>query len=150
MQFPVPQFTDVEDKIFGPLTFNQFRILFGTGVIIILGYSSTKSLLVMFFLLVLFGIPALALAFAKINGRPVYNTISYYVKFLTSPKILVFHKEASNPRTAKNLRDAEVSSAVKISVQAAAPQDTQANLRQVQELLRKTSTAERDIAGKLK
>ena len=27
MQFPVPQFTDVEDKIIGPLTLKQFGII---------------------------------------------------------------------------------------------------------------------------
>ena len=47
MQFPVPQFTDVEDKIIGPLTVKQFGILFGVGVVallattifVILGYT---------------------------------------------------------------------------------------------------------------
>ena len=28
MQFPVPQFTDVEDRIIGPLTINSFGIVF--------------------------------------------------------------------------------------------------------------------------
>ena len=34
MQFPVPQFTDVEDRIIGPLTIKQFGIVFGAGVVI--------------------------------------------------------------------------------------------------------------------
>jgi len=31
MRFEVPQFIDVEDKLFGPLTFTQFVYLAGSG-----------------------------------------------------------------------------------------------------------------------
>ena len=149
MQFPVPQFTDVEDKLFGPLTLKQFGIIFGAGVVVFLGYSATKSVLVLIFLCLVFGIPALGLAFAKVNGRPVYNTIGSFVKFLTAPKVLVFHKEAQSPKAAQNMKDA--AAAQSQSTQTAPPaQDTQANLRQVQELLRKTASEEQDIAGKIK
>jgi hypothetical protein len=40
MQFPVPQFTDVEDKIIGPLTVKQFFILLVSAAIIF--FSSTS------------------------------------------------------------------------------------------------------------
>lgn len=150
MQYPVPQFTDVEDKIIGPLTLKQFGIIFGVGVIIFLGYSATKSILVLIFLFVLFGVPALGLAFAKVNGRPVYNTIGYFMKFLMSPKLLIFHKEAMSIQSAKTLRDAEVKSAtVQKTESLPPPQDTRANLKQVQELLRKTASEQSDIAGRM-
>ena len=148
MQFPVPQFTDVEDKIIGPLTVKQFGIIFATGVIIFLGYSATKSVLVLVFLFVLFGIPALGLAFAKINGRPLYNTLGHFAKFVASPKILIFHKEAQSLNSARQLKDAQ------IPQKAAAPEapleDTQAHLKQVQTLLTDTASKERDIAGQMK
>lgn len=150
MQFPVPQFTDVEDKIIGPLTIKQFGIIFGAGVVIFLGYSATKSILVLIFLFMLFGVPALALAFVPYNGRPIYNTIGFFIKFLSSPKVLVFHKEAMSIESAKSLRDAEVKSRAVEKIAIPTPQDTQANLKQVQELLRKTASDESDIAGKLK
>jgi predicted transcriptional regulator len=145
MQFPVPQFTDVEDKIIGPLTVKQFGIIFATGVIIFLGYSATKSVLVLVFLFVLFGIPALGLAFAKINGRPLYNTIGNFVKFLSSPKILIFHKEAYSLKTVK---DAQLATPVK--VEAVPREDTQAHLKQVQEMLTKTAGEEKDLADRMK
>ena len=87
MQFPVPQFTDVEDKIIGPLTLKQFGIIFAAGVVIFLGYSATKSILVLIFLFMLFGVPALGLAFANINGRPVYNTIGYFIRLRPKTKL---------------------------------------------------------------
>jgi hypothetical protein len=147
MQFPVPQFTEVEDKIIGSLTIKQFGIIFAAGIVIFLGFSATKSILVAVFLFVLFGLPAIGLAFVQINGRPVYNSIGNFVKFLTSPKVLIFHKEANITSSAK-MSDAQLSSPVK--VQAQASQDPQAHLKEVQELLRKTATQESDIAGKMR
>jgi hypothetical protein len=148
MQFPVPQFTEVEDKIIGSLTIKQFGIIFAAGILIFLGYSASKSILVLVFLFVLFGIPALGLAFANINGRPLYNTIGFFIKFILSPKLMVFHKETNNLKSLKNLRDAELSSAKKD--EAKPPAVHQASFEEVQELLRKTASEERDIAGRMR
>ena len=146
MQYPVPQFTDVEDKIIGSLTIKQFGIMFGAGVIIFLSYSATKSVLVLVFFFLLVGIPALGLAFANINGRPLYNTIGLFIRFLSSPKILIFHKEVNSLSNLKGPRDAQIVS--KKTEEAVAPQDTKANLRKVQELLRETSKREDDMLEK--
>jgi hypothetical protein len=148
MQFPVPQFTDVEDKIIGPLTLKQFGIVFGVGIVIFLGYSATKSILVLVFLFVLFGVPGLGLAFAKVNGRPIYNSMGYYFKFLSSTKVLIFHKEVNSLNSSQNLKKAQLSTPPPEPTKTA--QDTQANLREVQALLAKTASEERDVAGKLK
>ena len=149
MQFPVPQFTDVEDKIIGPLTIKQFGIVFGAGVIVFLGYSASKSILVLIFLALLFGVPALAMAFAKINGRPIYNSLGFYVKFAMSPKILIFHKEAVSSKSA-NLKDAQLTQPAKPEIVRVSTEDTQSNLRKIQELLSKTEVEEKDAAGKFK
>jgi len=50
-------------------------------------------MLVLVFLFILIGVPALGLAFGKINGRPVYATLPVIMKYLTGAKSLVFHKE---------------------------------------------------------
>lgn len=147
MQFSVPQFTEVEDKIIGSLTIKQFGIIFAAGIVVFLGFSATKSILVAVFLFLLFGLPALGLAFVQINGRPVYNSIGNFIKFLTSPKILIFHKESRVTTSSQKMSDAQLSSPVK--AEAIASQDPQAHLKEVQELLRKTASAESDIAGKL-
>jgi hypothetical protein len=147
MQYPVPQFTDVEDKIIGSLTLKQFGIIFGVGVIIFLAYSSTKSILVAVFFFILFGVPGLGLAFAKINGRPLYNTLGLFAKFLSSPKVLIFHKEAGSLSNTNRLKDA----GLKTATVAVTPTvlDPQANLKKVQELLKTTSDQERETASKL-
>ena len=144
MQFPVPQFTEVEDRIIGPLTVKQFGIIFGAGVIVFLGYSSTKSVLVTVFLFILFGLPALGVAFAKINGRPVYSSFSYFLKFWTAPKALVFHKEGQGKANLGQVKDAEVVSTAVAEVAPQTPADTRSHLRQVQELLRQTEQQERE------
>ncbi|MBI5530274.1 MAG: PrgI family protein [Candidatus Doudnabacteria bacterium] len=143
MQFPVPQFTDVEDKIIGPLTIKQFGILFGLGVVLFLGYSATKSIIVLIFLFLILGIPGLSLAFAKINGRPVYNSIGYFVKFFLSPKVMVFHKEAVSLRSDAEVKDANLKSDT--VTKQSDKEDTQDNLRKVQQLLRQTQDQEEEM-----
>lgn len=148
MQFPVPQFTDVEDRIFGPLTLKQFGIVFGAGVLVFLAFSATKSILVAIFFFIILGIPAIGLAFAKVNGRPIYNSIGYFIKFFASPKMLTFHKESSSQSNAK-FKDAEVMANTELVVPETR-EVTQSNLKQVQELLRKTASEEERIAGTMR
>ena len=149
MQFPVPQFTDVEDKIIGSLTVKQFGILFGAGVIIFLAYSTTKSLLVGVFFFVLFGLPALAVAFAKINGRPMYSSFGFFAKYLMSPKILIFHKEAPGLSGAVKLKDAELA-AKTAGAAKQEPVDPRTRLKQINELLAKQASEEAELAEKIR
>lgn len=149
MQFPVPQFTDVEDKIIGPLTIKQFGIVFGAGMIVFLAYSVTKSVLVAIFFFVLFGVPALGLAFAKINGRPIYNSIGYFAKFITSPKVLVFHKEAANMGRKTELTNVEIKQPEQ-KQEPISRQNTAENLKKIQQLLAKTASEEKEIVDNIK
>ena len=145
MQFPVPQFTDVEDRIIGPLTIKQFGIVFGAGAMVFLGYSATKSLLVLIFLGLLFGVPALALAFAKINGRPLYNTIGFFFKFFTSEKLLIFHKQGNGEiAVTQDKREAEK----KDARQKAAVKTKQMTMDEVQKLLAQTAARQKEIIDK--
>lgn len=83
MQFRVPQFIDMEDKIIGPLTLKQFGYVVGAGGLsfIIWTFIPIK------FLAVLVIIPVaglfLALAFFKYNNRPfgdvLESAFSYYL-----------------------------------------------------------------------
>jgi hypothetical protein len=93
MQYPVPQFTDVEDKIFGPLTLKQFGIVGGAGLLIFLAYSSTKDIWVTVFVGLIIGVPAIGLAFGKLNGRPLYNSIGSLLGYFLRPRFMLFHKE---------------------------------------------------------
>lgn len=94
MQFPVPQFIDIEDKIIGPFGLKQFGFIF-TGGLIILGLFKIFTLGIFFYLLAIpIALITLYFAFATFNGKPVYNQVPVFIKFLTTPKNMVFHKEA--------------------------------------------------------
>lgn len=82
-QFQVPQFINIEDRIIGPLTLKQFLYLLGAAGVGIVGWS-----FLYFPLFVIFAVPPaglfVALAFLKINERPlptvIFNAIGYYLK----------------------------------------------------------------------
>jgi len=91
MHFQTPQFIEVEDKIFGPLTLKQFLYLIGGGAVIFLLYTFLP-----FFLFIIFVIPAsvlsVALAFYKLNGQPFIKVLEKSFRYLTGPKIYVWKK----------------------------------------------------------
>lgn len=93
-QFVVPQFIDVEDKIFGPITTRQFLIFLIAGGVIFLAYRFAD--LALFALLVaLVGGFALVLAFVKINGQTFHYFILNIGQTLRRPSLRVWHKEFS-------------------------------------------------------
>jgi len=93
MQYAIPQFTEVEDKLIGPLTLKQFLILLVTGGIVMLFYSILKLSLFFFLFSLPFAIVGLALAFGKFNGRPMFGFIGSFISFFSKPQTRVFHRE---------------------------------------------------------
>lgn len=96
MRFQVPQFIEVEDKIFGPLTLKQFLYLAGGGAAIFL----TKQILP-FFLFVIAGAliagAAAALAFVKINNQPFAIFLSHVLSYYTGRRLYIWRKEEKKP-----------------------------------------------------
>lgn len=93
MQFSVPQFVEVEDKIIGPLTLKQFLILLGGGLILFFLYTIFKNTFFIFFILALPVTVAFAfLAFGRLNGRPALSSFPSIIKFMTAPKVWVFER----------------------------------------------------------
>jgi len=74
MQYPVPQFQDVEDKIVGPLTFKQFIYILGGGGLSYAILQSVPTGLNYILIIPIVGI-SLALAFYRINNQPFINII---------------------------------------------------------------------------
>ena len=91
MQFQVPQFIEVEDKIFGPLTFKQFIYLVGGAAMCFVLY-----IILPFFFAVLLIIPfagfSLALAFYKINNRPFISVVESALNYTLKGKLYVWKK----------------------------------------------------------
>ncbi|MFC1625293.1 PrgI family protein [Patescibacteria group bacterium] len=92
MRFQVPQFIEVEDKIFGPLTLKQFLYLIGGGAAVFLLY-----VILPFFIFVLAAIPiaafSVALAFYKMHGQPFIKTVENAFRYFRKNKIYTWKKE---------------------------------------------------------
>lgn len=96
MRFQVPQFIEIEDKIFGPMTFKQFvYVAGGIGVAVVLFVLLPKFLAILISLpIVAFGA---ALAFYKINGKPFINVVEAFVKYTLTNKLYLWKKEDRKP-----------------------------------------------------
>jgi hypothetical protein len=92
MQFQVPQFIEIEDKIFGPLTFKQFLYVAGAG-----GLSFILYTFLPFYLAILLIIPVagffLALAFYKHNDRPFIVLVEAAFQYFGGGKLYIWKKE---------------------------------------------------------
>lgn len=145
MQYPVPQFTDVEDRIIGSLTAIQFGILFGVGVILFLIYTATKNVAITVLAVLFFGIPALGLAFIPYNGRPMYRMISRLIAFILSDKFLVFHREVYGMSSDTRLKNVEVTEAEGPEVVSA--ETTSNRLQAVSRILSQQAKAEAELVA---
>lgn len=98
MQFQVPQFIEVEDKIFGPLTFKQFiYITGGAGISYMLWRTLPIYAAVPFILL--FGGAGIALAFFQYNGQPFIQSLEHAFFYFTRSKLYLWsNEEAINTR----------------------------------------------------
>ncbi len=98
MRFQVPQFIDVEDKIFGPLTLKQFIYLVGGAGLSFVVYVFLKSV-------ILSSIPILAImaisagfAFFKVNNKPFVNVVESAFKYYIGHKLYIWRKEEPTPK----------------------------------------------------
>lgn len=96
MKFQVPQFIEVEDKIFGPLTFKQFiYVAGGVAMCVILFFFLPKFLAILISLpLILF---SMALAFYKVHEKPFINVVEAFVKYTLTNKLYIWKKENKTP-----------------------------------------------------
>jgi len=97
MRFQVPQFIEIEDKIFGPFSFKQFVYLVG-GV----GIAYVLYRLLPLYIAILFMVPILglagALAFYQVNGKPFIHTLEAAFHYLNKKKLYLWQK--SKPKNA--------------------------------------------------
>ena len=91
-QFQVPQFIEVEDKIFGPLTTKQFFYLLGGGGISFLVWFFIENRILSIIIASPFVGLAAALAFMKVNGRPFIDVLSNSITYITKPRLYLWQK----------------------------------------------------------
>jgi hypothetical protein len=89
MNYQVPQFIEIEDKIFGPLTLKQFIYLAGGGGLCLIFFS-----LLPLYLTILLAIPVMsfsaALAFYQVNGRPMIIAVEHAVGYFWGHKLYLW------------------------------------------------------------
>lgn len=95
-QYQVPQFIEIEDKIFGPLTLKQFVYLAGGGGLCLIFFT-----LLPLYLTVILGIPVMtfsaALAFYEVNGRPFINAVEHAFSYFFGHKLYLWKQRQAAP-----------------------------------------------------
>jgi len=92
MQFHIPQFIDIEDKIFGPLTFKQFVYVIGAiGVGFI--FYQLFGLFIAFILTTPVAVLSFMLAFKPVGGRPFVVVLEGAIKYFLGGKLYLWKKE---------------------------------------------------------
>jgi len=103
MRFEVPQFIDVDNKIFGPLTWKQFLYM-GGGI----GASVVLYLKLPFLLALLLIIPIMSLAgalsFYSVNNRPFVFFLEAIFNYLSQNKLYLWRQSKKNVYTGQQNR----------------------------------------------
>jgi hypothetical protein len=100
MQFQVPQFIDIEDKVIGPLTIKQFLYFLAGGVVIFILYKTLNLFATIILAIPIIGI-SVALAFVRIGNQPFISFLKNFLGFIRKPDFYVWKK----PLGKKNLPD---------------------------------------------
>ena len=92
MRYQVPQFIEIEDKIFGPLTIKQFLYIAGGAALGFMLWNFLPNLLAPFIAIPVF-ILFISFAFYKYNDRPFIVTIENAFNYFLGSKLYVWNKK---------------------------------------------------------
>lgn len=92
MQFRVPQFIDMEDKVFGPFTLKQFGYLVGAGGVSFLLWTLIPIKFFAILLIIPIASLFLALAFVKYNNRSFGEILESAFTYYTGGKIYTWRQ----------------------------------------------------------
>ncbi len=97
LNFQVPQFIEIEDKIFGPLTFKQFiYVVGGAGACFMFWVYLPYRWLAVLLIIPVLGL-ALALAFYKVNNRSFILILEAAFRYATTHKLYIWKRSGANP-----------------------------------------------------
>ena len=94
-QFVVPQFIDVENKIFGPITTRQFLVLLAAGLMIFIAYRYADTALFIA-IAVIVGGAALSFSFVRVNGQVFHLFLLNIIQTMKRPSLRIWNKTYSN------------------------------------------------------
>lgn len=92
MRYELPQFINIEDKIFGPFSFTQFIYLAGGGGLSYVLWTILPTILAVILILPIVAL-SLALAFYKVNGRPFIHVMQAAVSHAFSSKFYLWKQK---------------------------------------------------------
>jgi hypothetical protein len=93
MRFQVPQFIEVEDKIFGQLTLKQFIYLAGGAGLSFIIYTILDNFLLTLIPAVIIMGASASLAFIKINNKPFVSIVESAFHYYFGNKLYIWKKE---------------------------------------------------------
>ena len=103
MRFRVPQFLDIKNKIFGPLTLKQFLYLAGGAGLCALLWFVIPYVFISIILIVPVAALAVALAFYEINSKPFIEILEAGFYYIISSRLFVWQRrEKAAPTGASN------------------------------------------------
>jgi hypothetical protein len=97
MQYAIPQFITVEDRVIGPLTVRQFIFLVIGGVSLVI-FWALADLGLFIFLAFFTVIITVAFAFVKVNGRPFQIFLTSVTQFFSKPRLRTWYREPAIER----------------------------------------------------
>lgn len=104
MQYQVPQFIDIEDRIIGPLTLKQFIYLAFAAAILFVFWFLFK-----FYIWIVVALPiaaiAMSFAFLKINDRPFVYFFIAAITYFIKPKLYIFRTVSEKPEPEKIIKE---------------------------------------------
>src|SRR3989338_9211636 len=100
MRFQVPQFINIEDKIFGPFSIKQFVYLVGGVAVVYILYHFLNFYIAMLLIIPIVGL-VLALAFFKPNGKPFIFLLQAAIQYMLGSRLYIWK------RTPKKLSPAD-------------------------------------------
>lgn len=111
MQFAIPQFIEVEDKVIGPLTVRQFIFLVIGGVMMVIFWALADLGLFLFLSVITLAV-VVAFAFVKINGRSFQIFLVSFLQFNTKPKLRHWYREPGAERLKTSIKKKEKALAI--------------------------------------
>jgi len=92
MQFSVPQFIDVEDKIVGPFTGKQTMYLLAGGGVLLIAFTALATMFAMFVAMIVIPL-TLGFVFYKPRGISLAKYIANFVEFATTDHLYLWRRE---------------------------------------------------------
>lgn len=130
MEYQVPQFIEVEDKIIGPLSLKQF-VYIGGGIGLCIIFFVYTPLIIAIVLSVLVGGLAGALAFYKVSGKPFVDVLEAGFHYYTHSKLFLWKHEKPTQKEASAAAAAAAEAQAAAEAAKAGPRLTSGKLSQL-------------------